>query len=652
MSAEGDSTKVTTSGGRHGAVAGTIHGGVHNNYYQVPDDASPAQKFEVAMRYLESGQATTARRLLGEVTVDLRDKTRVWFFWLLAFFSGRTLWELSHEDRAALKAALERVGQLERDRWSRGIDVIRSLVNASSSRAEDASAGALQELDRLEPDMQRHVLRHLERVLQGSLKDAVWHRDMEQATADQTAGGRADRVWKFFEPDPAAPRTRPVRPATVSVGHAVAAAVTTIVAATSAGVLGWLVLLRGDTAALIAIMTGLAATGVTVVNGAEMRFRTERRRAGERELRLLRLTAGADRPHGFAGRVDRLYVRYLIRYAPDGPDRASWLIDAYVAMCRLRDELVEVYREQRVKADAIEWLVRFQVRDLRRQWADGLLADRRRAWSIPARVRAGTIAGVIGAGVAAAWAAQSAARQDVLLSLGAMVVVVVAGFVAVQFGVQIVAENKRATADEADRQTRMTAYWLEYQRWKHRLDNRPSDIEMANWLDCDRRMLLQRAIRAYQLRWGDVSAYASLEARGENSRKARAKNGPWRYSRYRLLVFLLTADGVRQITVDLDFAAASFHNWQRTNYRYDAVAAARVTVHDDGTRQFQLFLVNGANIEVGVTEAGQAGEDEDSSILADGAQDATGLRTTLFVLEGVAAEGRSWWAGPAYRRAS
>jgi hypothetical protein len=105
------------------------------------------------------------------------------------------------------------------------------------------------------------------------------------------------------------------------------------------------------------------------------------------------------------------------------------------------------------------------------------------------------------------------------------------------------------------------------------------------------------------------------------------------------------------VVVDLDLAKATFHRWQRTDYRYDAVAAVRVSVLDDGTRELHLFLVDGAVIEVGVTEAGEAGPDEDSAVLLDGAQDATGLRNTLFVLEGVAAAGRSRRTGPAYRRA-
>jgi hypothetical protein len=97
---------------------------------------------------------------------------------------------------------------------------------------------------------------------------------------------------------------------------------------------------------------------------------------------------------------------------------------------------------------------------------------------------------------------------------------------------------------------------------------------------------------------------------------------------------------------------ATLHDWERVDYEYDAVDAVRVEWGDDGSRVLRLFLVDGATVEVGVREPGQAETDEDPEILAVGAVDATGLRNTLFVLEGVAAEGRRWWKGPAYRRAS
>ncbi len=651
MSTESNSAKVTTTGGRHGAVADTIHGGVHN-YYHVPPDATPEEKADIALKYLESGQATTARRLLSEVVVHIDDDPSIWFRWLLAFFSGRTLWELSPEDRESLRSARVRTAELDRDTpWSRGIDVILRLVDVTLAHNEDAEAidTALADLDRLDELERREVLRHLERVLQGPLKDAVWHRDLAEAMLHRGVGRRGDRVWKFFEPEPARPRTRPVRPAGASAEFRALTGLVTVAALAAAGYLAWLGLRRGDSSALLAVMVCLGAAGVALVNGADWRFRTERRRVEGRELRAFRFAAP---PHGFAGKVDRLYVRYAKRYAPKEADRPSWYADIDGPISRLRKELIEVYRETRIPHARVEWLIRFQVRELKRGWEDGTLAAQRRRWDVPAHVKGAVVAGIVAAFASLVWAAQSALREDALPALGALVGAVAAGWTASELGIRIMAENRRVEVETAERQERMTAYWFEFQRWRHRLDDRPTDIEMAQWLDCDRRILLQEAIRAYKLRWSDVSAYASLEARGSQSERARAENGPWRYSRYKLLVFLLTPDGVRQITVELDFAKGTFHDWQRTNYRYDAVAAARVTVRDDGAREFQLFLVNGVGIELAVTEAAQAVVGEDNGILAEGAQDTTGLRNTLFVLEGVAAEGRSWWAGPAYRRAS
>jgi hypothetical protein len=650
VTAEGGGPSVTAHGGSHGAVAGTIHGGVHN--YQIPHDASPDEKFRIARRCLASGQATTARKLMAEVAVHLPHSTRVWFWWLLAFFSGRTLWELSREDREQWAAALGQIDELPRNRWSPGIDVIRRLAAAGRSPSEAAASEVMLDLDNLDAAMRNDVLRHLERVLQGSLKDDLWDTDVRQATDGQNADRRQERVWKFFEPNPERPRTRPVRPSDVSSSSVAFVSVMGIVAAGAAGRIGWLALQRDDTSGLLALVVALVAAGVAVTNGAQWKYRADAQRAEARQWRTQRFSSEAGRPGGFTHRIDRFYMSYADRYAPKGTDRAAWLVDAYGPMSRLRDEVCEVYREQRVQADAVKWLVRFQVRELRRQWDAGSLVDRRRRWNVPGPVKAGTAAGAMVAMVALLWAVQAAARQDLLQTAGSVVAITAAGWAVVVIGLRIAAENRRVATEEAERQQRETSYWFEYQRWQHRLSDRPDDVEMAQWLDCDRRILLQRALADYQLKWSDISAYASMEARGEGSRRAREKNGPWRYSRYKLLVFLLTADGVRQITVELNFARASFHHWERTNYRYDAVAAVRVTLRDDGAREFQLFLVNGADIEVAVTEPGQAGADEDSQILLDGAQDATGLRNTLFVLEGVAAEGRSWWAGPAYRRAS
>ncbi len=650
MSAPPGATTTTNSAtnANVGAQAGTIHGGVHN-YYQVPKDATPEQKFGFALTYLRSGQPTTARKLMDDVVMAVDDSDEMWFYWLLAFFSGRTLWELSVEDRGRLAVAFKDVDRLKPGAWTPGIEMIRRVVLASRSPDEVTTAIA-EDLDRLDPVMADGILRHLERVLSGSLKDELWHRDVEQAEAGQRVNRRAARVWKFFEADPAPPRTRPVPPVTVTGSQRALAVLTIVPFAGAVCTIGWLVLQGGHTSTVMAFVIALVGAGVALVNGAEWRFRDERLRAKERELHGRLLFSDLAAAGGFADKVDRLYARYYRKFAPRGDTRADWGIAAYGPLCAFREELTEVYRESRIRAEEVKWLIRFQVRELRRQWQLGTLVDHRRRWATPGPVKVATVLGSMVAAAATMWAIQGAVRQDGLVAACAVLLAVPAGGAAAAVLLRIMADYKRVAVDQLDRDQRMAAYRHEYRRWQQVLADRPDDGEMANWLDCDRRILLQYAMRAYRLKWSDVSAYASLEAQGKPSHKARAKNGPWRYSRYELLVFLLTPDGVRQITVELDFAKASFHVWQRTNYRYDAVAAVRVTERD-GAREFRLSLVNGTDIEVAVTEPDQAGEDEDARILADGAQDATGLRNTLFVLEGVAAEGRSWWAGPAYQRA-
>ncbi|MEV6348433.1 hypothetical protein [Actinoplanes sp. NPDC051851] len=634
-------------------MAETIHGGVQNNYYQVPPDATPREKFEAALKFLASEQVTTARKLLDEVLVHGHDPGRTGFYWLLAFFSGRTYWELSPAERNQVTATLKRVVDLPDDEWSPGIRVVQRLFAAAQTREDDPSAapGLMADLDRLRPGVRELITRHLDRMLQGSLKDGLWQREVEKAGRDQMADNRRWRVWKFFEADPKPPRMLEVRAATASIEERILASTAAVILVGACGTLGWLVQRRGDTAAIVVLLCAVVLGSLGVHHGAKWRSLAERQRDHDQQRRSIRFGRAAPRRGGFADQVNRLYTRYSQRCAPeDGPERAAWFADSFIPMCRLRDDLVEAYREKPVGTDRVKWLIRFQVKDMRRRWADGEPLDPRP--TVPMRLRAGTAACAAATLICALWVFQSALRQDVLRAVGALLLVLLAGTVLVAVGLRILADRERADAERRVRDQRMDSYRTEYQRWRDRLSDRPTDMEMARWLECDRRILLDRALRGYKLKWSDVEAYACLEARGPGGRRARVKNGPWRYTRYRPLVFLLTADGVRQLTTELDFERGTFHHPERTNYRYHAVAAVRVTVRYDDARNFRLFLVNGTDIDVDVNEGGQPESDEDRRILEDAVQDVTGLRHTLFVLEGVAAEGRRWWSGPAYRRAS
>ncbi len=117
-------------------------------------------------------------------------------------------------------------------------------------------------------------------------------------------------------------------------------------------------------------------------------------------------------------------------------------------------------------------------------------------------------------------------------------------------------------------------------------------------------VLLARAMDHYKLARRQVITYAFLEEPGSRAKHARLRNGPMRYSRYKLIVFVLTSDGVRQMSADLGFVAVTLRLGDRISYRYDAVASAHVSLTRSGPpkpriqQKFTLTLVNGDPISV------------------------------------------------------
>jgi hypothetical protein len=173
------------------------------------------------------------------------------------------------------------------------------------------------------------------------------------------------------------------------------------------------------------------------------------------------------------------------------------------------------------------------------------------------------------------------------------------------------------------------------------LEPRPSDKEMATWLSRDNLVLQDLAMRHYELSRSDVIAGAVLESPINTGIRARVHGGPWRYRKYNLLVFLLTKEGMRQLTATLDFDTGDFSDERRMNYRFDAVASVEVTESENGRRDFALTLVNGTPIQMPVTFAESVTE-EDMKNVSRLALQASGLTNTLRLLEGIAAEGKLW----------
>lgn len=636
------SHNVAGEGATVGAQAQTIHGDVH--VYTLASGASPKEKYEVGVRYLDGGMPTRARELIDEAVIGGHRSGEVHFHWLLAMLSGRTLQQIPEEELSMLRAAPKLFLSVPDDAWTDGVRVIERLLG--SPRTPDADATVVEkELDQLDEVQRDMIIRHLELLLTGPAYDRTWTCVFEQARSEQTGGERLDRVWQFFHPTPAGARVRWPDPVVVTVGDWVRCGAATVLLAVGTGILAALSGLENPLGTVVGLLlAGLGGTAC-VRNGLEWRFRLLRVRAKDEEYLGPGQPAAPAPADGFADKIDRDFRRYFALYAPDDVERGVWLARTAGIRRAMRNEVVEIYRESRIGADQVAWLVRFLVGDVKRRWRTGGLYAHREELRTGLRVQAATVAGAAALGTGVLQLAASALSTRPLATMAAIVLVVAGGRLSLLAWPAIVLERRRFAAELADAERRLAERRAAFDRWSEKLSRRPSDAEMADWLDCDRKVLLDLAMRHYRLRPSKVIAHAVLVVPGAPHPRARELNGPWRYLRYTLHLFLLTEDGVRQLTADLDFEKATFHDRRRLNYRFDAVAAVRVTEPDRGQKVVVLTLVDGQPISITVpVEDSEAVEDaeDDPRIVSAVTLDTAGLRRTLHVLEGVAAEGKEW----------
>ncbi|GAB7040581.1 MULTISPECIES: hypothetical protein [Catenuloplanes] len=621
--------------------AGVVHDGVH--IYEAPPGATPAQRFQIGLRYLEGGVAPKALEVIEEAMTAGHRDSRARFYWILAMLSGRTLSQLTDADEERLRHALGTPRLRAEDEWVEALRVIERFLTAPADPRDDPQT-AIKAFDALPADRRKEILRHLELFLKDKIQDAMWQRSLAQARKEQKAADRRGRVWMYFQPTPRAPRPATPAPVTTTRRDTALAWAMSVVFLAATGYLGVLTVLSGRVPSMIAFLAAVAGTVPLARHGAEWWSRAARLRAREQLHGAPDRTAPKAPAGGFADDVDRLFRRYAGRYLPDGVDRTSWTAQMAGVHRAIRDEIVTSFRDSAPQAREIAWLVRHRLRDARDRWQDGTLRDYRARLRMPLR---GRLLAVVGAAATVAgllWALPAALAQDPFRASIAVAVAAIAGRFGVEGHLRIINERRRYAEDVAEAEARLRSDQQAFDRWTARLARRPTDQEMAAWLDCDRRILLDQAMRHYGLAPRHVIASAFIGGSRRPARRARVRNGPWRYSHYRLTVFLLTADGVRQMSADLDFAQAGLQIRQRTGYRYEAVASVHVTEVERAHPRFRLTLVNGEPIDVEVREADLGPPDAraDSSVADAVSLDSAGLANTLYILEGIAAEGKRW----------
>ncbi|MEV7851049.1 hypothetical protein [Streptomyces sp. NPDC088183] len=641
------SNGVAYNSAAHDSTVGIQAETVHNsNVYFVHPDASPQEKYRVGVRLLDDGIPSRAREMITDAIAHRYDSAEVRFHWVLAMLSARTYHDLSVEEVQRLYYVSGLVRTYAEDEWKEALRVTFDLL-AVLSTASGETGPVLKQLQDLPPRQHNAILRHLDLMLTGGLKDDLWAETLERARAERFGNDRAQRVWAYFEPDPIGARAVPPRPSTATAARAALPGRVVLFVVSSA--LLWALALIADPAqAILELLIALGA-GLTAARCGLWWWGREPRPG---------LAVGAHVPHprdpspakdGFTNRVRNKFDHYFSVRTPHGFTPGTWL--AHTAQVRgdLAAEIADLYRENRISVERVTWLIRYLAEDARNRHNNGTLFDQHRQDRTPARTKALAVVALAVLGAAAlstfGTAVSGATQPQPLWAFLAVLGVAWSGNAAASPWLEVQREEHRVARETQQYQEQLTARQNAYESWKTLLDmTRPSELEMETWLTCDKTSFVDEALRHHRLTWRDLITHTILVAPAPSYKRGRVRGGPWRYSHYVFRLFLFTRDGIREISSEFKFSDATRKNEQRSNYRFDALSSVQVTENVDAGYDLELVLTNGParNIRVKDADAHQLAPDENAQEITEISLSATGFTHTFRLLEGIAADGKGW----------
>ncbi len=671
---------MTTPAGHLVNVAGdNSHVGVQSQYTDIDtviipgnvqltvgQDASPSAKYNAGVENLRSGNPRRARELIWDAMMSGHRGNDVLFHWLVAMLSGRTVRGFTKEESEQLRLSRSRYAWVGGDAWADGVRLIYRLLDSAvpslsgQTEAKAAKADAsflVKQLKNLGEEQRGMVLPHVEPFLTGHLRDELWEGELQDAQYRQHSGGRLGRAWMFFQPVPKQVLLPSPLPPAERAADRIGMRASACLFAAAAGYLGWELLWNDAVFGLLGYVAVLTGGIVAAAADLEWRLLTGRRRQKDERLRVGRQSAPSGLGDELSAQVNKLFNRYFARYALDKAERERW--EAATAGFRTfhADEIIAVCRSSGIRPSEAAWLIRYEVRQLRQRWQKGTLYEYRRHLSPRPATAAARLAGLSALAVGGPWAV-IALRAHPL----AVVVTLLSGFWAWRCWLHANLERRRHAADREEHARRQQAIEAEFTRWSKTLEARPTEAEMATWLERDRTVLLGRTLDHFGLPRSRLIAHAFLEQPGVAVKRARIDGGSWRYTGYRLVVFLLAEDGVHQVTANLNFTTGTVTERERTSYRYDAIVSVRVLRQSRSGQTFELRLASGDPITIRVRDAesdeprqdhnAEPAEDahKAAEAEADTALDVTSAIDLLHMLERVAGQGHDWfqerhWAG-------
>ncbi|MFG3410433.1 hypothetical protein [Streptomyces sp. NPDC048142] len=644
-----DSNDATYSAAAYDSTIGIQAETVHNsNVYFVHPDASPQEKYRVGVRLLEDGIPSRAREMITDAIAHGYHNAEVRFHWVLAMLSARTHHDLSTEEVQRLHHASGLVRAYVEDVWKEALRVTFDLL-AALGTAGGATGPVLKQLQDLPSRQHDAILRHLDLMLTGGLKDELWAETLERAAAERFGNDRAQRVWAYFEPDPIGARAVRPRLSTAAAAAAQAALPLRVaVFVVSSVVLGALAWIAHPAQAVLESLVALGAGHTAARCGVQWWGR------GSRPAE----TAGADasEPHspapaegGFTKGVHHKFDHYFRVRTPHGFTPDAWLAHTTEIRSSLAAEVADLYRESRIGVERVTWLIRYLAEETRNRHNSGTLFDRHPQDRTLTRTKVLTVTALAVLGAAAlsgfGTAVSGAAQPRPLWAFLALLGAAWSGHAAAQLWLKARRERHRLAREALEYQKELAARQDAHQRWKALLDSaRPSEREMETWLTCDKTTFVDEALRHHRLTWRDLITHTILVTPARHYRRARVQGGPWRTSHYVIRLFLFTRDGIREVSSELTFSDSTRKNEQRSNYRFDALSSVQVTENADVGYDLELVLTNGParRIRVKDADAHQLAPDESAREISEISLNSAGFTHTFRLLEGIAADGKDW----------
>ncbi|MFE6978820.1 hypothetical protein [Streptomyces sp. NPDC057682] len=644
-----DGNGATYNSATYGSNVGIQADAVHNsNVYFVHPDASPHEKYRVGVRLLEDGVPSRAREMISDALAHDYDSAEVRFHWVLSMLSARTYHDLSAEEIKRLHYVSGLLRNYAQDEWKDALRVTFDLLAVLSAPSGE-TAPVLKQLHDLPPRQHDAILRHLDLMLTGGLKDELWAESLERAAAERFDNDRAGRTWAYFEPDPIGARAVPPRPVSAEAAAARAALPVRVALFVVGGAaLGALALIADPLRAVVALLVALGAGGTAARCGLQWWGRDD----GPGPA------AGAGVPHprhpapdenGFTGNVRHEFDHYFSVRTPYGFTSEEWLAHTAEVRADLAAEIAYLYREKRVPVKRVTWLIRYLAEDARNRHNEGTLFDQHHQGRTSAGVKVLTVVALAALGGTALYtfgtAASGAAQPRALWAFLALLGTAWSGQASAFLWLKVRRERYRVARETQEYEDQLTARQVAHERWKARLEmTRPSELEMETWLTCDKTLFVDEALRHHRLRWRDLIAYTILVVPVARSRRGRVRGGPWRYSHFTLRLFLFTRDGIREISSDFTFSDSTRRNEHRSNYRYDALSSVQVTENTSVGYDLELVLTNGPARQIRVKDADtqQLAADENAREISEISLDSAGFTHTFRLLEGVAADGKGW----------